>query len=745
MTYTIDIEEEKREILRKYRNLLTAWSGRKDNTDKRIVRKAFNLAVDAHKDMRRKSGEPYIYHPLDVAKIAAGEIGLGTTSIVCALLHDVVEDTDYTLKDIRSMFGEKYARIIDGLTKIDEIFDQNTKSMQAENFKKILLTLADDVRVILIKLADRLHNMRTLEALSKEKRMKISSETIYLFAPLAHRLGLFAIKSELEDLVLKHTEPEIFKTITQKIVESKEDRRRFTNKFIFPIKKELAKDKFTYKIIAREKSVYSIWEKIQGKGIPFEEIYDIFAIRIIIDVPPEEEKIMCWKVYSIITDSYRPNMKRLRDWISIPKANGYEALHTTVMSNSGKWVEVQIRSRRMDEVAEKGYAAHWKYKENQNSEGGLDEWLNKIQEIIRNDESDALDFLSDFKLNLFSDELIAFTPQGDLKSLPIGATVLDFAYNVHSQIGNTAIGAKVNHNLVPLSYRLKSGDQVEIISSKKQTPKEEWLDFVVSARARHRIKAAIKEVKKDAAPAGKEKLKLLFENANIPWNNKNVEDFRRFVKLENQNDLFYRIIKGSISEKNIKAFNQMNEKGGWFKAISRPFSKSRTGDNKLNAKVIEKLKKEPETLLLDTDINELKYEEAKCCNPIPGDDIIGFLKRSGAIEIHRTNCEKAVKNMSQYGNRIVKTKWKSDENIGFLTGIQIQGLDKKGLVLKISQIITEKLNISIRSFRLDASEGLMEATIMLYVQDVNNLNQLISSLKKIKQVLKVKRIDRAVS
>ncbi len=745
MSYKIDIEEEKREILKRYRNLLSAWTGRKEPVDKRLVRKAFNLAVDAHKDMRRKSGEPYIYHPLDVAKIAAGEIGLGTTSIVCALLHDVVEDTDYTLKDIRSMFGEKYARIIDGLTKIDEIFDQNTTSMQAENFKKILLTLADDVRVILIKLADRLHNMRTLDALSKEKRMKISSETIYLFAPLAHRLGLFAIKSELEDLVLKHTESEIFNSITQKIVDSKEDRRRFTNKFIFPIKKELAKDDFNYKIIAREKSVYSIWEKIQGKGIPFEEIYDIFAIRIVIDVPPEQEKVMCWKVYSIITDHYRPNMKRLRDWISIPKANGYEALHTTVMSNSGKWVEIQVRSRRMDEIAEKGYAAHWKYKENQNSESGLDEWLNKIQEIIRNDESNALDFLSDFKLNLFSDEIIAFTPKGDLKSLPIGATVLDFAYNVHSQIGNTAIGAKVNHNLLPLSYSLKSGDQVEIITSKKQIPKEEWLDFVVSARARHRIKAAIKEVKKEAAPEGKDKLKILFENANIPWNNKNVEDFRRFVKSDNQNDLFYRMTKGKINEKNIKAFNQLNEKRGWLKAISRPFSKSRTGDSKLSEKVVEKLKKEPETLLLDTDMNELKYEEAKCCNPIPGDDIIGFLKTSGIIEIHRTNCEKAIKNMSQYGNRIVKTKWKSDENIGFLTGIQIQGLDKKGLTLKISEIITEKLNISIRSFHLNASEGLMEAIIMLYVQDVNNLNQLISSLKKIKQVLKVKRIDRAVS
>ncbi|MFC2107657.1 RelA/SpoT family protein, partial [Bacteroidota bacterium] len=674
MSYTIDIEEEKREILRRYRNLLSAWSGRKEPADKRIVRKAFNLAVDAHKDMRRKTGEPYIYHPLEVAKISAGEIGLGTTSIVCALLHDVVEDTDYTLKDIRSMFGEKYARIIDGLTKIDEIFDQSTTSIQAENFKKILLTLADDVRVILIKLADRLHNMRTLDALSKEKRMKISSETIYLFAPLAHRLGLFAIKSELEDLVLKHTEPDIFNSINQKIIESKEDRRRFTNKFIYPIKKELAKDDLDFKIIAREKSVYSIWKKIQGKGIPFEEIYDIFAIRIIIDVPPEKEKTTCWKVYSIITDNYRPNMKRLRDWISIPKANGYEALHTTVMSNSGKWVEIQVRSKRMDEIAEKGYAAHWKYKDNLNAAGGLDEWLNKIQEIIRNDESNALDFLSDFKLNLFSDEIIAFTPKGDLKSLPIGATVLDFAYNVHSQVGNTAIGAKVNHNLVPLSYSLKSGDQVEIITSKKQTPKEEWLNFIVSARARHRIKAVLKEVKKEAAPEGKDKLKLMFEKANIPWNNKNVEDFRRFVNSENQNDLFYKVTKEKITERNIKAFNQANDKGGWLKAISRPFSKSRSGDNMLNQKVVEKLKKEPESMLLDTDINELKYEEAKCCNPIPGDDIIGFLKTNGSIEIHRTNCEKAVKNMSSYGNRIVKTKWKTDENIGFLAGIQIQGI-----------------------------------------------------------------------
>ncbi|MCD4724629.1 MAG: HD domain-containing protein [Bacteroidales bacterium] len=432
--YNPDPEKEKREILNRYRNLLRVWATREKPVNKKLVRKAFNLAVDAHKDMRRKSGEPYIYHPLDVAKIAAGEIGLGTTSVICALLHDVVEDSEYTLKDIRSLFGDTVTRIIDGLTKIEEIFEHPASSAQAENFKKMLLTMSVDVRVILIKLADRLHNMRTLDAMPENKQLKIASETLYLFAPLAHRLGLHAIKCELEDLSLKFLEPEVFNTISRKLEESRPERKRFINKFIYPIKKDLAGKGMDFRILDREKSVFSIWEKMQSKEIPFEDIFDLFAIRIIIDVPVEKEKEQCWRVYSVITDYYRPNQKRLRDWISLPKANGYEALHTTVMSRIGKWVEVQIRTKRMDEIAEKGYAAHWKYKDGIDHETGLDEWLNKIREMLHGEDSDALDFLDDFKLNLFSDEIFVYTPKGDLKIMPVDTTVLDFAYNIHSQV-----------------------------------------------------------------------------------------------------------------------------------------------------------------------------------------------------------------------------------------------------------------------------------------------------------------------
>lgn len=738
---------EKKEILKRYRNLLRVWSTPKDLEDKRMVRKAFNLAVDAHKDMRRKSGEPYIYHPIDVARIVAGEMGLGTTSIVCALLHDVVEDTDYSLADIRKMFGEKVARIIDGLTKIEEIFDQSSDSLQAENFKKMLLTLSDDVRVILIKLADRLHNMRTLDAMLHEKQLKIASETLYLYAPLAYRLGLYAVKSELEDLSLKYTETEIYDAIKTKLSESKPERQRFINKFIYPIKKALATKGMDFKIIAREKSVHSIWEKMRLKEIPFEEVFDLFAIRIIIDVPVDKEKVECWRVYSTITDYYRPNLDRLRDWISLPKANGYEALHSTVMSNSGKWVEIQIRTNRMHEIAEKGYAAHWKYKGTPDeSDSGLDEWLNKIRELIQGEDSNALDFLSDFKLNLFTDEIFVFTPKGDLKNLPYGSTVLDFAYNIHSQIGNTTIGAKVNHNLVPMNSALKSGDQVEVITSRKQLPKEEWLDFVVTSRARSRIKVALKEEKKKHFDSGKELLQKYFVKVNIDPVDSNISDFRKYVHTDSLTELFYRVCTGKIKFKDVKNFSQVNEKVGWFRYISRPFAKSKsTGQITLNETLVEQLAKMSGSLLLGGEVEDLNYHIAKCCNAIPGDDVIGFMmpRARGSIEIHRTNCPVAIQNMSRYGNRMVKTKWRNNESIGFLSGIMIKGIDKRGLVRQISEIISDKHQISIRSFHMDTSEGVTEGLIMVYVHDTKNLNQLIDHLKKIKELRVVKRIDRS--
>ena len=606
-----DLEKERQEILKRYKNLLKVCKPNSSAEDKKLIRKAFNLAVEAHKDMRRKSGEPYIYHPIAVAYISASEIGLGTTSVICALLHDVVEDTDYTLTDIRGLFGEKVARIIDGLTKISEIFDNTSPSIQAENFKKMLLTLSDDVRVILIKLADRLHNMRTLSAMPPQKQLKISYETLYLFAPLAHRLGLYSIKSELEDLALKHTEPEIYDNIYQKVKESEKERARFITRFINPIKKELTKQKLDFTITHRTKSINSIWEKMKKKEIPFEEVFDLFAIRIVVNTSAEQEKAECWKVYSIVTDFYRPNPDRLRDWISIPKANGYESLHTTVMSSTGQWVEVQIRSKRMDEIAEKGYAAHWKYKETGNSESGLDEWLRKIRELLKSPEANALDFLDDFKLNLFSDEIFIYTPKGELKTLPIGATTLDFAYNIHSKLGDSCIGAKVNHRLVPLNYKLKSGDQVEIISSGKQKPKEDWLEYVITAKAKSKIKAALKEDTRKLAEEGKEILMRKFKQFKLEFNNANISKLSSFYKIPNSQELFCHVASGKIGLKEIKLFIQEKDRSKWFKYLTSPFSilsgkdKAIAEKDTLQNKIAAQLKNKPDTLLIGDNMEKL--------------------------------------------------------------------------------------------------------------------------------------------
>jgi guanosine-3',5'-bis(diphosphate) 3'-pyrophosphohydrolase len=741
--YVINEELEKKEILKRYRNLLRVWTTRKEPEDKKLVRKAFDLALDAHKDMRRETGEPYIYHPLEVATIVAGEIGLGATAIVCALLHDVVEDTHYSLDDIKLRFGEKVKRIIDGLTKIEEIFDQSTTTKQAENFRKILLTLSDDVRIILIKLADRLHNMRTLDAMQSENQLKTASETIYLFAPLAHRLGLYAIKSELEDLALKFTDRDIYNTISSKLKATRQERNRFFSKFIYPIKKEMSEKGMKFTIQAREKSIFSIWQKMRIKELPFEEVYDLFAIRIIIDVPLETEKAESWRVYSIITDYYRPNQSRLKDWISIPKANGYEALHTTVMSNTGQWVEIQIRSHRMDEIAEKGYAAHWKYKETADSETGLEEWLNKLRELLSTNDSDALDFLSDVKLDLFADEIYVYTPKGDVKTLPTGATALDFAYAIHTDIGNKSIGAKVNHALVTLDDKLKSGDQVEIISSESQAPKEEWLDFVVTAKAKSNIKQAIRDEKKKLYKQGQVKLEGYFNQFNLDNSRATVQKFMDFQNIKSLVDLFYLTAKDEIVLNDVRSFNQEGERRNWFSYLSRPFTRNREVNSKnLTETILEKLKNSPESLLLGDDISDIKYTIMHCCNPIPGDDVVGFLTDHNTIEIHRTNCPLAIDLMSRYGNRIIKTKWNNKESVGFLTGIKIKGVDKKGLIRKITDVISEKHNINIRSFHLDTSAGMTEGTIMIYVHDTNSLNKLIDNLKNLKEIIKISRIDR---
>ncbi len=728
----IDLEAEKKEILNRYKNLIKACKRRLEKGDKEIIRKAFEVSVEAHKEMRRKSGEPYIYHPIAVAQICAEEIGLGTTAIVCALLHDTVEDTDITLDDIKGMFGEKVAQIIDGLTKISGVFDQ-TSSIQAENFRKMLLTLSEDVRVILIKLADRLHNMRTLDHMKRDKQMKIAGETLYLYAPLAHRLGLNAIKSELEDLGLKYTNEDWYKDIEQKLKESEPVRKKFIKNFIDPINDILTEQGFKFKIYGRPKSIYSIYNKLKNKGVLFEEIYDLFAIRIVIDTPLDKEKADCWKIYSIITDFYHPNPDRLRDWISTPKSNGYESLHTTVMGPEGKWVEVQIRTVRMDELAEMGYAAHWKYKDAAaEKESNLENWLRRIRELLDNPDPNALEFIDDFKLNLFADEIFVFTPKGDMKNLPTTATALDFAFEIHTKVGEQCIGAKVNHKLVPLSYQLKSGDQVEILTSSKQMPKEDWVNYVVTARAKSKIKAALKENRRKVAEEGKEVLEKKFIKSKLDFSIQSVNEFMAFLRLPSIHELYYRTALGNVDFKEIKEFIE-------FKAHPEKF-KPKKKENKIE-ELVTNVRGSSDMLVIGDDMQKLDYGLATCCSPIPGDDVFGFITVNEGIKIHRVNCPNAVKLLSNYAYRVVKAKWNNDHLISFLAGIQIKGTDEMGLVNNITKVISNQLNINMRSISFDTEDGIFNGTIMVFVHDAKHLSHLIDNLMKVKGVTNVIRID----
>lgn len=731
---TIDVEAEKKEILKRYRALLHACKRTLQKGDKLLIRKAFDIALEAHKDMRRKSGEPYIYHPIAVAHICAEEIGLGTTSIVCALLHDVVEDTDLTLDDIRGLFGEKEAKIIDGLTKISGVFDQGS-SLQAENFRKMLLTLSEDVRVILIKLADRLHNMRTLESMKRDKQLKIASETLYLYAPLAHRLGLNAIKTELEDLGLKYTEPDVYDDIQRRLIEGEPERKKFISKFIVPIKEILEEEGIKAKIIGRPKSIYSINNKIKTKGVPFEEIFDLFAIRIIIDSPPNKEKADCWRVYSIVTDFYHPSPERLRDWISTPKANGYESLHTTVMGPDGKWVEVQIRTVRMDELAEKGYAAHWKYKDSAN-ESQLDEWIRKIREILENPQDNALEFLDDFKLNLFAEEIFAFTPKGEMKTLPVNATALDFAFDIHTQVGEKCIGAKVNHKLVPLSYKLKSGDQVEVLTSNKQTPKEDWLGYVVTARAKSKIKNALKEERRKVSEEGREMLERKFNHLKIDFTVPNINELANYFKLPSSQELFYRVAVGNINLKHLKDFRQ--EQG---KIVHKTGSIKKADAAPSLEQMVANARGKTDMLVIGENLNKIDYKLSPCCTPIPGDDVFGFITINEGIKIHRVNCPNAVQLLSNYAYRVVKAKWTSQELISFLAGIRITGIDEVGLVNNITKIISNELNVNMRSISFDTNDGTFEGSVTVFVHDTNHLTELMKKLKKVNGVLTVTRMD----
>jgi guanosine-3',5'-bis(diphosphate) 3'-pyrophosphohydrolase len=730
----IQVDEvlENKMILNAYRGVLRSIKSRRSKEETKIIRKAFNLAVNAHRDVRRKSGEPYIFHPLAVARICGDEIGLGTTSIVCALLHDTVEDTSITLDDIEKMFGGKIKSIIDGLTKISGEFDF-TSSSQAENFKKMFLTIPDDVRVILIKLADRLHNMRTLDSMKETKKLKIASETSYLYAPLAHRLGFFSIKTELEDLAFKFTNSSEYNSITSKLKKTKAVRERFIQKFSFPIKKELDAQGFKYQLKARTKGIPSIYRKTQEKGVDFEEIFDVFALRIILD--SKDEKADCWKVYSIVTDFYIPNPKRLRDWISYPKQNGYESLHTTVMSPTGKWVEVQIRSKRMDHIAEKGLAAHWKYKEKFQNDTRLDKWISDVREIMENKSKNTTEFLDDFKNNLYSDDIYVFTPKGDLFNLPMKATALDFAFSIHSDVGAKCIGAKVNSKLVPLSKTLRSGDQIEILTSDKQVPKEAWLEFVITSKAKYKIKQSLKEEHKEISASGKEILERKLRNLKIDFSESNIKTLLKHFNFDEHIEFYYQIANGNINLGRIKEI----ELKGKELILSRSLTKSikSTFEN-----LVKKVKKDDDSIYIGDGADpNLDYQLAPCCNPLPGDAVFGFITINDGIKIHRNNCPNAKQLRANYAYRILSAKWKSKKVNAFITGLEFTGIDIVGVVKELTKIISEEEEINMKSLNFDTNDGVFEGQIMLYVFDKSHLEKLINKLTNINGIEKVVRIE----
>lgn len=715
--------------------------------DRNLIRKAFDLAHEAHGNMRRKSGEPYIIHPLCVARIVVEEIGLGTTSVVAALLHDVVEDTDYTLEFIENQFGPKVAIIVDGLTKISDVFDNNS-SLQAENFRKMLLTLSDDLRVILIKLADRLHNMRTLDALSPDKQIKIASETIYLYAPMAHRLGFYSIKQELEDLSLKYRHPKIYTDIVNILKDNEEKRNKAVDDFMVPVRKKLIENGYMFEMTGRSKSIYSIYYKMQHKGVPFEEIYDLYAVRIVFDSDPAvPEKKQCWNIYSLITDIYTPKHDRIRDWVSTPKANGYEALHITVMGNDGKWVEVQIRTRRMDDIAEKGFAAHWKYKGVDSTESELDKWLRKIKESLEEPNSDVMEFIDDFKLNLFANEIQVFTPKGQIKTLPQKATALDFAYEIHSQIGNTAIAAKVNHKLMPLNHVLMSGDQIEIITSDKQRTQREWLDDVITAKAKTSIKNNIKAEHKNSVERGKGIFEGKLKENNINPNSRVMRKVLDAYDTQTKDELYSKIGAGFLSLDDLPKILKKNTKNKWIRYWQLQLfgTKAKTVSAQEQQLINGGVTTNPQSsVLLKENIDEsrLNYRIARCCNPIPGDDVIGYFNpKNGLVLIHKSRCPNAVKLLSNRSDLIVPVKWTTYKIFSFLAKIALQGLDRPDIYLQITTLITEELNVNIRTLNMSSHDGIFEGTIELYVHDTSDLDKLIRQMKGLKGVETVKRLE----
>lgn len=714
---------------------------RKGTTEEsvKMIRRAFEFAREAHQGVRRKSGEPYILHPLAVAKIAVKEIGLGTKSAVAALLHDVVEDTDYTVEDIANLFGPKIASLVDGLTKISEVMGSNT-TKQAESFRKMILTLADDVRVILIKIADRLHNMRTLDSMPEHKQVKIASETLYIYAPLAHRMGLHAIKTELEDLSLKYENPVEYQELEKRIHDYRDEHTGLYQQFIAPIRERLTESGYRYDITARTKSVYSVWSKMQRRHISFEEIYDLLAVRIVFDPKDNQpEKWQCWNIYSLITDMYSPKPERIRDWVSVPKANGYEALHLTVMGPGGKWIEVQIRSRRMDEIAEKGLAAHWKYKgDNAEASNEVDKWLAGIKEMLEQPGTDALEFLDEFKLNLFAKEIRVFTPKGEMRTLPKGASVLDFAYDIHTEIGNSCIGGKVNHKLVPMSHRLQSGDQVEVLTSDKQKPQSDWLDFIVTAKARNNILTVFRREKKEQIRIGTTMFEKLLEDMKLPFGAENLNKALLHLKLQHKDDLYVSLAKGHLDIEEVRKALKKKSENKFVKYWKLQFFKS-DKDKSVPDKEEEKGK-----VINDITDDASDFIIAPCCNPIPGDDVVGMKIDGDKITVHKRKCPEAIRLMSSYGDKIVPVKWVSHKIMSFLAVIKLNGIDSIGIVSDITMIISKESNVNMRTVHFETKDGIFEGMIHLYVHntaDLNNLMMKIASLKGVENVSRVENLD----
>tara|TARA_B100000029_G_scaffold512370_1_gene608826 strand:+ start:843 stop:3056 length:2214 start_codon:yes stop_codon:yes gene_type:complete len=733
-----DIEIEKKALAKEYKELLKISYQTLSIDDKKLIRKAFNFAVDAHEHQRRISGEAYIFHPIAVAKIVAHEIGLDAKSIAAALIHDVVEDnSNYSIKNIKKLFGKDIARIVDGLTKISNINKKGDISHQAENYRKMLLTLNEDIRVIIIKIADRLHNMQTLSVMPVEKQIKKASETLYIYAPLAHRIGLYNIKTELEDLGLKYTDPETYNDISKKLIESKKDQDNYIKSFNNTIIKSLTKEKLKYVIKGRSKSIYSIRNKMIKQGISFEEVYDKFAVRIIYKSNQKNEKFLAWKIYSIVTDHFTPNPIRLRDWISAPKSTGYEALHITVVGPKSKWVEVQIRSERMNEIAEKGYAAHYKYKQkNDKSDDSLDLWINKLQEALENPDSNAVDFVEEFKLNLYAKEIFVFTPQGELKSLPVDATPLDFAFSIHTEIGLKTRGAKVNGKLVPLNKKLKSGDRIEILTSDKIKPSSNWLDYATTAKAKSKIKSTLNAEKKTLAKEGKEKLRRKLKQLRLTLNDKIIAELQKYFKLSTSLDLFYRVGINTIDNSMIKKWAS-SRSNVFISYIKNKISRKPKVETEVNR---EEITKKFDLLVFGNNEEKLDYTISSCCNPIPGDSVFGFITINDGIKIHKKNCPNALSMQSNYDYRIIKAKWIDSSQEEFTVSIDLTGIDKIGLLNNITNIISENMNINMRKLNLETDGGIFKGSIVISVKTNNLVNKLIEKLKKLKGIEKVKRL-----